>query len=82
MIMIMLPTVIPHLLPKVSATKGARGEEQIAPRDKMALISPSLDPVGLPKKSAQYETVWREFIIEPSYPLVMYERTAAGKRRP
>jgi hypothetical protein len=49
MIMIVLPTVIPHLLPNMSATTGARGAEQIAPRDNMALIRPSLDPVGLPK---------------------------------
>ena len=53
----MLPMVIPHRRPKVSAASGANGVEQIV-------------PFGFPKQSSQYDTVWREFIIEPSYPLV------------
>lgn len=52
-IMMMLPTVIPHLRPYLSATHGAIGVEQILPSDMMALISPSLEPRGLPKKSSQ-----------------------------
>lgn len=48
-IIIMLPIVIPHLLPSVSATKGAKGAEQMTPRDSIALMRPSLEPHGLPK---------------------------------
>lgn len=56
-IMMMLPTVMPHLLPNLSATIGAKGAEHMAPRDRMALIRPSLAPAGFPKKSSQYVTV-------------------------
>jgi hypothetical protein len=66
MIMMTLPVVIPHLLPYLSAIMGASGVEQMLPRAMIALMRPSVAPRGLPKKSSQYETVWREFIMEPS----------------
>lgn len=49
MIMMILPTVIPHRRPYLSATQGAMGVEHTLPRDMMALMSPSCAPRGRPK---------------------------------